>query len=118
MEQTIEDVKEHFKKHKINYAIGISCLGLGIFVGVKINSSSTKIVNNIMPVFNNTANINFGGYSHKIVQCLNTDEIWLTVKSAAQAAGVETSRMSRHLNGHIPHINGKQYAIVGVGTLG
>jgi len=65
-------------------------------------------------VFNNT--VNNGGHMHKIVQCIETGEIWEKVTDAAEAAGTTLSYMSRHINGHKADVFGNHYKIIGLGT--
>jgi hypothetical protein len=131
-EETINRIKAHFKneswferakahvlRNKTTYIVGAVCLAIGVATGYWIKSRPLiNVVNTVAPVFiNNNENIvNFGGYATKIVKNHLTGDTYLTVKAAAEAAGVEMVRMSRHLNGHIPHINGVVYSIIGQGT--
>lgn len=117
-----ERFKEHVKNHKSAYVLagGVGLVATGVVVGRSLGR--TQIVNTvsptIAPVMNNTTNANFGGYSTKIVKCLETGQLWETVKDAADAAGVTQSVMSKVLNGHTDHVKGLHYVIVGMGTAG
>lgn len=122
--QEIEKAREHIRANKNAYIAG----SVGVVVGgvsVLITKGRTgDIVNTvapvISPVFNNdnSSSVNFGGYATKCVKCLETGDVWETVKEAASDAGSDPSWMSKHLNGRTKHINGKHYKIVGVGTTG
>ena len=117
-----ERFKEHVENHKSAYVLagGVGLVATGLVVGRALGR--TQIVNTvsptIAPVMNNTSNVNFGGYSTKIVKCLETGQLWESVKDAAEAAGVNAVNMSRHINGHTPEVKGLHYVIVGMGTAG
>ena len=115
-EKTKSAVVEHLKKHKTSYILG--GLGvLGALAAYKMGARPIRIINspvfNNQPVFNNVQN---SGYTHKIVKCLETGEIWESVKAAAEALGVSPSTMSKHLNGHKDHISGMSFIILGLST--
>jgi hypothetical protein len=107
-----EGIKAHFRRNKKLY--------LGIGIGVAITLAIRKpVVINIAPVFNNSnQQVNFAGHTTKLVKCLETGQVWEKVTESAKSAGVPLARMSRHLHGHNPHLNGLHYKIVGVGTTG
>jgi len=121
---SIDRAKTHIKKYKTTYLIAGS-LVLGVIIGraylpriITINNAVSPIFNNA-PTFTNSPvinNANLGGHAHKLVKCLDTGQIWETVKDAADAAGVTPSMMSRHINGHRDHISDLHYAIIGLGT--
>lgn len=132
----MDKVKNHFKKHKNKYLIGlgaVACVGAGVGVGYSLGTHHTlkaisktpqqpQVVNTISPVFNNDNSssnvVNMGGHQSKLVECLETGEIWKSVNEAASSAGVHPTNMSKHLNGRSDKVNGKTYAIVGVSTSG
>lgn len=90
----------------------------GIALGVALKRQIPSISNVVAPIFNNnnSSNVDLGGYTHKIVKCFETGDIWETVKDAAESNDVDIVRMSRCINGHIPHINGFHYSVIGLGT--
>lgn len=59
---------------------------------------------------------NFGGHATKIVRRIDTGEIFESVNAAADFAGVDSTKMSHHLNGRKDHIYGNRYEIIGLGT--
>jgi hypothetical protein len=114
-----QQVRAHVQRNKPTYIAGISGVAVGAVGVVLLNrSGGVSIVNTIAPVFNNdnSSTVNFGGYMHKLVKCVETGEIWETVREAASAKGVYAPVMSKHLNGHTDHIKGLHFEIIGVGT--
>lgn len=110
-------VKQHLKDNKTTYLVGAGCLVAGYLlrkpsiVAPVFNNAVTPVFNN-MPVFNNT--VNNGGYMRKIVRCLETDQMWPSMKAAAEATGNHLTMMSRHCNGHVSDLNGLHYVIEGL----
>jgi hypothetical protein len=104
-------VKAHVKKNQKFY-LGV---GVGAFVVMATRRPAISIVNTVspsfMPIFNNT--VNNGGHIRKIVRCLETGELWLSVTEAAAAQGKTLPFMSRHLNHPelLPTINNMHFVI-------
>jgi hypothetical protein len=116
--------RQHLKDNRKTYLVGAGCFAAGYLLR---QPRVITIVNHtapaITPVFNNhnignvvSTVVNNGGHMHKIVQCLETGEIWTKVTDAAEAAGTSLAYMSRHINGHKPDVFGKHYKIIGLGT--
>jgi hypothetical protein len=122
-----QKAKAHVQRNQNTYLVGAAGIagiaGVLVFKSrpvITIENVASPVFNNL-PIFNNENignSVNFGGYAHKIVKCLETGEIWETVTAAAKAAGVATSKMSQHINGHMEHVDGLHYEILGVGTTG
>lgn len=138
----IEKFKNHLKEHKREYLIGGSCLVGGVLIGAMVKRpiyiqanaalppttvNVNTPVNNNIPVkvtvkpeitVNPVVNVNntMGGYQQKLVKCLETGQIFESVKAAAAQAGVNPSYMSNHINGRTDHIMGNHYEIAGLGT--
>jgi hypothetical protein len=122
-------VKEHVAKHKKVYRIGsyVVVAGVSILVYKKFylpRPAAVQIINNVVPniapVFNNdnSSLVNLGGHTTKMVKRLSDDKIFEQVTDAAREAGCSVPKMSRHLNGHNPHVYEEVYKIIGVGTTG
>lgn len=112
-----EAIREHFRKYKWYYITGIICVGAGVGLGVLLKSRPLIINNNPVvnvPITNNVGSINFGGYQHKIIKCLETGQIWESVKDAAEAMDVSTASMSKHVNGHKPDVRQLHFGIIGL----
>lgn len=60
----------------------------------------------------------FGGPQRKLVENLDTGEIFKSVTKAAESVGVSVPAMSKHVNGYPDwdNLNGQHFAIVGLGT--
>ena len=136
-----KEIKDHFQRNKTRYLVG-GAFVVGVAVGfaiyhykvapVKINTGNpvsysskigtvkaaenSKVIVNIVQGTDNV--VKFSGHSTKIVECIETGEIFKMVKKAAESAGVNSSLMSKHINGKCQHILGKHYRIVGLGTAG
>jgi len=113
-----EKIKGHFRKNKERYLF----FGLGAVVVLAIRKPiviAPVFNNHNIPVFSNT-NAQFGGHAYKIVKNLDTGEMWEKIVEAANAAGVDRTVMSKHLNGWEKYadVNGQHYQIVGLGTTG
>lgn len=118
----IQRIKAHLQENKNAYLAaggGVAVGTLGMFL---LKQNPLQVVNTInnTPVFNNdnSSIVNFGGHMTKMVERTSDGKIWKSVTEAAADEGYELTRMSRHLNGHIPHINGVKYRIAGMGTTG
>jgi hypothetical protein len=123
--ESIRKAHEHVVKYQVVYAmVGGSALTL---VGVKLFGKPQVIVEraasdipaiaiNNMPVFNNT--VNNGGHMRKIVKCLETGQLWLSVTEAAKEQGKTIAMMSQHLNHPdvVSEINGKHFVIEALAT--
>lgn len=131
-------IKAHLRRHKNAYILvgtSISVAGITYLVmrtrmptasqsgplaelprSTKELSGSYFSAGNDMVNVGNVTHVNFGGYSHKLIRCNSTGEIWESVSEAAADLGVDRSTLSRHINGHVPHVHGETYSIIGVGT--
>lgn len=132
-------LKSHFKKHKVKYIVGGSIVtagGLGYYVGrrcqligalklsMDVNNhvaptttimGKDNTVNNKTEITNNVSHIvNMGGRVKKLVKRVSDGRIFESVGEAAEAAGVDKSIMSKHINGHSNDIYGEKFTIVGL----
>ena len=124
-----ERVKNHFRENRKVYLAGGVCLVVGVALGYSLKDEGDdvkmealgdinfgeldKSTNNTT---NNVTTVNMGGPMHKIVKNTSTGEVFESVTAAAESAGVSTSSMSKHINGHTDHIFGDEYEIIGIGT--
>ncbi len=119
MNERIEKIKNHLHEHKVVYITSGASFVIGGLSVLVLKSRPTQIINTVAPViapiFNNTNNVTLGGYSHKVVKCLETDQIWESVTKAADDIGATVPVLSRVLNGHTRDFAGKHYAIIALG---
>lgn len=131
-----QKVKDHFKKHKVKYIVGGTCLVVGGTVGYYVSKHyhgvSMDVISKVEPtnvaigkditienkteITNNVTNVNMGGHVRKIVRRLSDGKLFGSVNEAASEAGVNKSAMSSHLNGKRDFINGESYVIEGLAT--
>lgn len=115
-------VKNHISEHKTEYWVGslVVVAGVTCIVTRRIGTPQISVApvfnNTVSPTFNNT--VNFGGHMTKMVKRMSDGKLWETVTEAAAEVGCSLDKMSRHLNGHSPHISNEIYEIVGIGTTG
>ena len=129
-----QKVKGHFKKHKVKYIVGGTCLVVGGAVGYYVSKHyhgiSMDVISKVEPtnvaigkdinienktdITNNVTNVNMGGPMRKIVRRLSDGKLFSSVTDAAEDAGVSLPTMSNHLNGRKDHVNGEQYSIEGL----
>jgi len=122
--EAVRKVRTHFSDNRTTYLVGAGCLAAGYIlrrpqVITVINEAAAPVFNNtvapvIAPVMNNV--VNNGGYSRKIIRCLETDQMWPSMKAAAEATGNTLHAMSRHCNGHLNDLGGLHYAIDGLAS--
>ncbi len=119
MNERIEKIKNHISEHSVVYITAGVSFALGGLSVLVLKSRPTQVINTVAPViapiFNNTNNVTLGGYAHKVVKCLETDQIWESVTKAAEDIGATIPVLSRVLNGHTDHIDGKHYMIIALG---
>jgi hypothetical protein len=119
MNWRIEKIKDHISEHRIVYITAGVSFALGGISVLVLKSRPTQVINTVAPViapiFNNTNNVTLGGYAHKVVKCLETDQIWESVTKAAEDIGATVPVLSRVLNGHTRDFAGKHYTIIALG---
>jgi len=121
--ETFRSVKAHVVKYQVVYACGATAI---VSVIVTRQFARPTMITNVIeapaiaPVFNNTVApiinniVNNGGYSRKIIRCLETDQMWPSMKAAAEATGNTLHAMSRHCNGHLDNLQEMHYVIEGL----
>ncbi len=91
MNERIEKIKNHISEHSVVYITAGVSFALGGLSVLVLKTRPTQVINTVAPViapiFNNTNNVTLGGYAHKVVKCLETDQIWESVTKAAEDIG-------------------------------
>lgn len=111
----IDDVKAHVRKHKTVYIVG-SVVIVGGFVVLKttpsINNHPIALAigkGNIVAQTNVNVTMTRPGPKAFVVQCLEDQKIWPSIRQAAKDLGVNPSRISEQLSGQIDSVNGKTF---------
>jgi len=123
MSERFDRIKKHLKENKKVYIVG----GVGIIVGavgalvltrgdVKLTMDSWKAIEikwrspttNIMQTV-----LERRGHPGNDVRCLETGTKYASANHAAQTLGLSASNLSRHLSGHLPHVKGYHFEILG-----
>jgi hypothetical protein len=130
---TVEKIKAHVVKNKKTYIVGL--VGAASTTAVLVlKSRPINIINANAPVFNNTPVFNNNvnnivanpGYLCKMVQDLETKEIWGSLGELAEmlaekhdiALSTARSNLSKHVNGHHPDLYGSHYKAIALRTTG
>jgi len=131
--ESIRKAKAHVEKYQVVYVAVGSSLATMIVVRTfsrpqmimkEASAMVPQVINNNMPVFNNTI-VNNAGHLRKIVE-REDGKLWPSITDAAldlaQEKGLTLDRarwlISRCVNGHEPHVYGVRYSTIGVGTTG
>jgi hypothetical protein len=110
----VEKLKQHFQENWKMYGGAVVGVGIGFMIKKRPIEIAPIFNNTVAPVITNT--INNGGYARKIIRCLETDQMWPSMKEAAEATGNHLTMMSKHCNGHLDDLHGLHYVIDGLAT--
>ena len=103
-------VKEHFKKNRKTYLVGMGCLAVGagaVFLMTTKNAENVIIgphgsMKWVVKNYNN-------GHPGFAVQCVETGDAWASQTRAAEALGIDRAKLGEHLNGLREHVNGLHF---------
>lgn len=129
MNNRIENIKEHVKKHKVKYAcgatavvsVGFTCLIMrgryevargGTYGPETIDTSVTMRPLAFLSQQHNTVEViarDGRGHPGYIVHCLDTDQFFSSQRMAALYHGISETILSKHLNGKLPDAEGIQF---------
>jgi hypothetical protein len=121
-DSVLDRIKDHFDQYKTVYiSVGVIALsiGVGIAIGKKIdvhNLPTNTISDSTNAIINNGSLIqnNFQGRLSKIVRCVETGEIWTSIRETADELGVTPNEVSRVINGHASDIHGLHFEVLGL----
>lgn len=111
-----EKVKTHFKEHKEAYIVGglgvIACVGVWYF---SRNSTVTE-VNAQIGLKNDITKVIIElperSTASKPVHLVGTDLYFASLSEASRKTGHSLPMMSKHVNGHIPDLNGDVFELL------
>jgi hypothetical protein len=112
---SIEGVKAHWANHKREYLIGGGCLVLGYLLHTQIKPPSYNIASIFVSGKNNTLeNVSLISVARQgppswVVWCKETQQPFLSQRSAAFSNGIPEVTLSRHLNGLLENANGLHF---------
>ena len=123
-DSVLDRVKDHFDRYKTVYiSAGVIALsiGVGIIIGKKIDTHDlpTNVISNSTEAIINNGSLiqnNFQGHLSKIVRCIETGEIWPSIRKAAEDLDVKASDISKVINGHSESAGGMHFEVLGVGS--
>lgn len=106
MSEKIDRIKKHFVDNKKTYIVGGVGVAIGVAVGVVICKQSTQIavanpaVVNWKPV-SNIVQVQMvrPGPKSFVVQCIEDQRVWPSLRAAADDLGVHPNIISKHLKG-------------------
>ena len=122
----IESIKNHIRKHKKAYVIGGTVAAVGVAAGVgyilRVRSvpQSVETSVNVRPIqvlaykSKQTVRVYVEtlGDPGDIIQDLTTGTIYASQGQAARALGVDPARISEHLQGKLPNVQGHKLSIL------
>ena len=120
----IDKIKTHLKEHKkfyVGLGVGVGIAGITCYI-MRDFSRSQRIDRGIAVVANRgisvvadrsvvTNNVSFISSRHQgppswIVRCVETNEVFLSQRSAAENMRLAQAEISQHLNGKMNHVRG------------
>lgn len=117
--KTISKVRTHVKKNKNVYLAGGGMFILGVTIGAGIVLAKHTALVDIKqirvwsPGDNTTFVVAALGDPGNVVREIESGALYQSQNALAKALGASKSMVSRHLNGTIPDLYGKQYEVVG-----
>lgn len=116
-----DKVKTHVQTHKTVYIVGAVCLTVGVLGGVALTKRASTIsvdpkINQFMswkPNATLEVHIEALGDPGNIIQDVTTGTVYASQGQAARALNVNPSRISEHLSGKIPNVNGHAFQFLG-----
>lgn len=122
MTKRTETIKTHFREHKEAYIVGGVCLSFATITALimrdiksqHISHGSSVTAKRGISVLGKNVVMNNVSYisAHRqgppswVVRCLETDKIFTSQNSAAEAMDLSSSEISKHLNGLMDHVRG------------
>lgn len=106
----VDQLIAHLKANDERYV----CLVAGaLFGGLAVKMVLGRTIYMIQTVNNLNGGAMPSGRLSKVIRNNTTGELWTSIAAAANNAGVHPSTMSRHVNGHTPHVRYHTYEVVG-----
>lgn len=121
---TIDQVKTHLRENKKVYIVGGACLAVGVLAGVAfvrtgdivVSGSNNQIVGKAKTVNQVMIQMVERSTPSKPVHLVGTNLYFNSLNEAARETGHSLSKLSRHVNGHIPDLNGDVFELLEVAS--
>ena len=120
MKQQIEKIKNHVQENKKVYIVGAGCLVVGAVGGVLCSQGGVQIVDSLKITLINWKSPHVSmttlvrrGHPGNTIRCIQTGELFASQERAALANSVNSSGLSRHLNGQNLHAGGLTFEKLG-----
>ena len=115
----LEKTKFHLKKHKTAYLVGA-----GVVAGVVLGAIVTAVTKQGNAAMQNVVAFKTGDISQNViqvamtrpgpksfvVQCLDTQATFPSLRAAASELGINPGELSKHLSGNLPTAGGLTFA--------
>jgi hypothetical protein len=116
----IDKVKTHVKTYKTTYIVGATCLTIGVLSGIAlIRTVDISVVGNNNQVVGKAKNVTQvvvemveRSTPSKPVHLVGTNLYFNSLNEAARETGHSLSKLSRHINGHLPDIDGDVFKLL------
>jgi hypothetical protein len=117
-----------YKDYYISTAILIFGIGSGFIIGYNMHSihiykndlmesTNGTIKNMINSTDNSSITVNnFQGHLSKIIRCVETGEIWPSIREAADDLDIKATDISKVVNGHSNSAGGMHFEVLGLGS--
>ena len=115
-----ETVKTHVQSHISFYFVGAVCLTVGVLGGVAlVRTGDISVIGDNNQVVGKAKTVNQvvvelieRSTPSKPVHLVGTNLYFNSLSEAARETGHSLSRLSRHVNGHLPDLNGDVFKLL------
>lgn len=114
----LEQIKTHLSENKTAYILGGSVVVVGIAGGFILGSRgqisiSNPAMINYKPIANTVqVQMTRPGPKAFVVQCIETQEVWPSIRQAAKDLGIDRGTLAKHLAGEYGSAAGKTFTKV------
>ncbi len=121
MHKRIEKIRDHVSENKDRYIVGVCCTVVGGSVMFVVGRSDTgaEIAQKIIQIgFKNEGTNNVvinlveRSTPSKPVHLVGTNLYFNSLSEAARKTGHHLSQLSKHINGHLPDLNGDVFEVL------
>lgn len=114
----LEKIRTHISENKKAYIIGASGVAVGAVATLGVFYGRNIVINDSLNVSVNSPKTNIvvqmvrpGPKSHAI-QCVETQEVWPSIRQAAESLGIDRGSLGKHLKGEFSDVAGLSFTKV------